>query len=593
MLKIRLFHSLLILIVYPMNRFMVLFAGLLISAFIHGQDQLNHEKKIYVSPEGKTYINKSLPLYLRIAASPEENAKTWLLQSKETSKYTNPMYLDTEGYNTFRSPSAVDTVTKKVVYPIQDIIFEVYSDSRAPVTRIDYGDAKTYSKEGKLYVNGSVELTLKASDATSGLENIYYSIDKAPYTKYSGPLKLEDEKEYQIKYYAVDNVGNVEQLHELVINIDKSTPTSSHEISGDLYENMISARSKITLKSDDASGIGTENIFYKIDSGQEKNYVSPILAAYLGQGDHSIAYYAVDKVNNREKENVFEFYVDKTPPVIVQEIIGKSFFSGGKEYSSGRSQLKLTTFDNKAGIKEVYYSLNEGEYQKYERPVYLSNVTGRLTVKAYALDNVNNKKVSIESGDKTSMPYVDLAGPIIKHHYSGPVFIFRDTVFISRNTKIGLTATDSESGLERIEYNVDNDPVKIFQDEFSVEEPGIHNVYITCYDNVENSSPSQFVLIVDNKGPEIFATFSVNPSGTLTLPDKVLDVYPSHAVLFLSSTDDVVGFDRMLYSVKGAPEKKYAGGISSFVIGEYNIIIRANDKLGNETIKDIAFFINE
>ena len=576
-----------------MNRFMVLLAGLLISSFVHGQDQLNHEKKIYVSPEGKTYINKSLPLYLRISTSPEENAKTWLLHSKETSKYSNPMYLDTEGYNTFRSPSAVDTVTKRVVYPLQDIIFEVYSDSKAPVTHIDYGKAQTYSKEGKLYVNGSVELTLKASDATSGLENIYYSIDKAPYTKYSGPLKLEDEKEYQIKYYAVDNVGNVEQLHELVINIDKSTPTSGHEISGDLYENTISARSKITLKSDDASGIGTENIFYKIDDGQKKKYVSPILAAYLVQGDHSITYYAVDKVNNREKENVFEFYVDKTPPVIVQEIIGKSFFSGGKEYSSGRSQLKLTTFDNKAGIKEVYYSLNEGEYQKYERPVYLSDVTGRLTVKAYALDNVNNKKVSIESGDKTSMPYVDLAGPIVKHHFSGPVFIFRDTVFISRNTKIKLTATDSESGLERIEYNVDNDSVRIFQDEFSVEEPGIHNVYITCYDNVENSSPSQFVLIVDNEGPEIFATFSVNPSGTLTLTDKVLDVYPSHAVLFLSSTDDVVGFDQMLYSVKGAPEKKYAGGISNFVVGEYNIIIRANDKLGNETHKDIAFFINE
>ena len=576
-----------------MNRFIVLLAGLLISAFIHGQDQLNHEKKIYVSPEGKTYINKSLPLYLRIATSPDENAKTWLLHSEETSKYANPMYLDTEGYNTFRSPSAVDTVTKKVVYPIQDIIFEVYSDSRAPVTRIDYGEAKTYSKENKLFVNGRVELTLTSTDAMSGLENIYCSIDKAPYTRYSGPLKLEDEKEYQIKYYAVDNVGNVEPLHELVINIDKSTPTTVHEISGDLHENVISARSKITLKSDDGSGIGTESILYKIDDGQEKKYVSPILAAYLGQGDHKLTYYAVDKVNNREEDNVFEFYVDKTPPVIVQEIIGKSFFSGGKEYSSGRSQLKLTTFDNKAGIKEVYYSLNAGEYQKYERPVYLSNVTGRLTVKAYALDNVNNKKESIESGDKTSMPYVDLAGPIIKHHFNGPVFIYRDTVFISRNTKIGLTASDSESGLERIEYKIDDDSVRIFQDEFSVKESGIHNVFITCYDNVENSSPSQFVLIVDNKGPEIFATFSVNPSGKLTLTDKVLDVYPSHAVLFLSSTDDVVGFDQMLYSVKGAPEKKYAGGISNFVIGEYNIVIRADDKLGNETKKDIAFFINE
>jgi hypothetical protein len=577
-----------------MNRFIVLLAGLFIPVFLQGQDQLKHERKIYVAPDGKMYINKSLPLYLRIAASPDENAETWLLHSEETSKYSNPMYLDTEGYNTFRSPSAVDTATKKVIYPLQDIIFEVYSDSRPPATSVDFGGSKTYSKGDKLYVNGMIDLTLKASDATSGVENIYYSIDKAPYTTYSAPLKLETEKEYVIKYYAVDNVGNVEQLHELIINIDKSNPKSGYEVSGDFYENVISGRSKIILKSDDAAGIGADYIIYKLDDGQEKKYLSPILASYIGQGDHRITFYAVDKVNNTEKENTFEFYVDKTPPVIVQEILGKSFFSGGKEYSSGRSQLKLTTFDNKAGIKEVYYSLNAGEYQKYERPVYLSNVTGNLTVRAYAVDNVNNKTESVETGDKTSIPYVDLTGPSIKHNFSGPVFAFRDTIYISSKTKIMLTATDSESGLERIEYRVDDDSVRIFQNEFAVKKPGIHNVYITSYDNVENTSTSQFVLIVDNEGPEIFATFSINPTGKLTTKEKVLDVYPSHAVLFLSSTDGVVGFDQLYYSVNGTPEKKYAGGISSFkTIGEYDIVIRADDKLGNETFKNIQFFVNE
>jgi hypothetical protein len=577
-----------------MNRFIVLLAGLFIPVFLQGQDQLKHERKIYVAPDGKMYINKSLPLYLRIAASPDENAETWLLHSEETSKYSNPMYLDTEGYNTFRSPSAVDTATKKVIYPLQDIIFEVYSDSRPPATSVDFGGSKTYSKGDKLYVNGMIDLTLKASDATSGVENIYYSIDKAPYTTYSAPLKLETEKEYVIKYYAVDNVGNVEQLHELIINIDKSNPKSGYEVSGDFYENVISGRSKIILKSDDAAGIGADYIIYKLDDGQEKKYLSPILASYIGQGDHRITFYAVDKVNNTEKENTFEFYVDKTPPVIVQEILGKSFFSGGKEYSSGRSQLKLTTFDNKAGIKEVYYSLNAGEYQKYERPVYLSNVTGNLTVRAYAVDNVNNKTESVETGDKTSIPYVDLTGPSIKHNFSGPVFAFRDTIYISSKTKIMLTATDSESGLERIEYRVDDDSVRIFQNEFAVKKPGIHNVYITSYDNVENTSTSQFVLIVDNEGPEIFATFSINPTGKLTTKEKVLDVYPSHAVLFLSSTDGVVGFDQLYYSVNSTPEKKYAGGISSFkTIGEYDIVIRADDKLGNETFKNIQFFVNE
>ncbi len=575
-----------------MNKTILLFAALFVCVFTFAQEPLKHEKKVYVSPEGKIYVNRELPVYLRLATSPDDNSKSYLLRSEETPKYANPMYFDTEGYNTFRSPSAVDTVTKRIIYPLQDIIFEVYSDSKSPVTSIDFGGVRTYKKDNKLYVNGMVNVTLKASDATSGLENIYYSIDKAPYTAYSGSLKLESEKEYNIKYYAVDNVGNVEHQHELIIVIDKSKPKTSYKISGDSFENMLSARSKIILKSDDVSGVGIENIFYTIDDGPEKAYVTPISGAYISQGDHKITFYAKDKVDNIESPNTFEFYVDKTPPVIVQEILGKSFFANGKEYSSGRSQLKLTTLDNKSGVKEVYYSLNNGEFKKYERPFMLTNVTGNLTVKAYALDNVNNRTESIESGDKTTIPYVDLTGPNVKHGFAGPMFVFRDTVYISGKTKIILKAVDSESGLDRIEYTVDDSDANVYQNQFSIENQGTHKVKVTGYDNVENTSSSEFLVVVDNTGPEIFTRFSTNPLGKEIKENKEIEEYPSHVVLFLSSTDGVVGFDQMYYSVNGAQEKKYAGLINYFPAkGDYNIKVRAQDKLGNETQKDIEFLI--
>ena len=575
-----------------MNKTILLFAALFVCVFTFAQEPLKHEKKVYVSPEGKIYINKDLPVYLRLATSPDDNSKSYLLRSEETPKYANPMYFDTEGYNTFRSPSAVDTVTKQVIYPKQDIIFEVYSDSKPPVTSIDYGGVRTYKKDNKIYVNGLVNITLKASDATSGLENIYYSIDKAPYAIYSGAMKLESEKEYDIKYYAVDNVGNVENLHEIAIVIDKSNPKTSYEISGDFYENMVSARSKIILKSDDVSGVGIEHIYYSIDNGTEKPYVTPISGAYLSQGDHRITFYAKDNVDNVENPNVFEFYVDKTPPVIVQEIMGKSFFANGKEYSSGRSQLKLTTLDNKSGVKEVYYSLNNGEYKKYERPFMLTNVTGNLTVKAYALDNVNNKTESIETGDKTTIPYVDLTGPNVKHGFAGPMFVFRDTVYISNKTKILLKAADSESGLDRIEYSIDDADANVYQNQFSIEDQGIHRIKLTGYDNVENTSFSEFLVVVDTTGPEIFTLFSVNSLGKEVKNNNNIDEYPSHVVLFLSSSDNVVGFDQMFYSVNGAQEKKYAAPINYFPTkGDYNIKVRAQDKLGNETKKDIEFVV--
>lgn len=577
-----------------MNRTFIILISLFLVAHSQAQEQPRHEKKVFVSPEGRIFINKSLPVYLRMATSPDENSKSYLLRSEETTRYSNPMYFDTEGYNTFRSPSTVDTVTKQVVFPVQDIIFEVYCDSKPPVTVVNYGGSRTVKKDNKVFINGMVNLTLKATDVTSGVENIYYSIDKAPFAVYSGTLNLEAEKEYVIKYYAVDNVGNVESIKEIVVVIDKTKPKTSYEVTGDFFENVLSARSKIVLKSDDASGIGVENIYYKINDGPEKKYVSPIVAATLAQGEYKLLFYAKDKVDNVENENVFGFYIDKTPPVMVQEILGKSFFAGGKEYSSGRSQLKLTTFDNKAGVKEVYYSINNSEYVKYERPILLSNVSGNLAIKAYALDNVNNKTESIELGDKTTIPYVDLTGPGIKHGFSGPLFVFRDTAYISGKTKILLKAVDSESGLNRIEYAIGDNEAGIYNNAFSIENQGIYVVKVTGYDNVENTSSVDFNVIVDNTGPEIFSRFSVNSIGKKVLESNVIDEYPGHVVLFLSSTDEGVGFDQMFYSVNGTPEKKYAGLINYFPTkGNYHIKVRAIDKLGNETREDIKFAISD
>ena len=175
------------------------------------QSQLDHQKKIYQSPEGKLYFNKSLPIYLRMSTSPEENAPSYLLQSEDSKAYTNPMFLDTEGYNTLRSPSKVDTITRKPIYPLEDIIFEIYADSKAPNTTISYGKKKYYKKDTILYFGTKLKISLTSRDLTTGVEDIYYSLNKAAYQKYTDTIDLNDETNYTIKYYAVDKVGNVEK----------------------------------------------------------------------------------------------------------------------------------------------------------------------------------------------------------------------------------------------------------------------------------------------------------------------------------------------------------------------------------------------
>jgi hypothetical protein len=65
-------------------------------------------------------------------------------------------------------------------------------------------------------------------------------------------------------------------------------------------------------------------------------------------------------------------------------------------------------------------------------------------------------------------------------------------------------------------------------------------------------------------------------------------------VVFLSCTDALTGFDALFYSLNGAVEKRYAAPIGNFIsAGIYTLKIRALDKLGNESLKEISFAIEK
>lgn len=569
-----------------MPRLVICFIIISFGLSLAAQQPLTHTKRTYVSPEGKLYIQKDLPIYLWLSASDAESSKKYQLWSETSKEYSNPMYLDVDGFNSIRSPSAVDTITKKTVFPLQDIVFEVYADGVAPKTKINYGDTKLHTAEKKLHTGSGTLITLSAIDKISGIENIYYSINESPYKPYSQALGINEENEFRIKYYAADNVGNVESIHEVTLVYDKSAPVTKLEVEGDRYENVLSGRSKIALTSEDKA-TGIQAIYYTIDSGNQKVYNTPVLAANLTQDEHTMSYYAVDQVGNKEIIQNFTFYVDKTAPTIIEEVIGKSFFSGGKEFSSGKSRLKLTSFDNKAGVKEVRYSVNSGEYQLYDSPVFLTQSAGNLLIKSYAVDQVNNRSNSQTANDRTSIPYIDLTGPELGYAFEGPQFQSRDTLFISKDTKIRLRGTDYEAGLNHIEYSINGSNPIEYTSSFNIENEGFSTIDYTGFDNVDNTSGGAFSIKIDNTGPAVSYTF-----GTSQLrKESELYIYPVHTVIFLAATDKVVGFQRMSYKLNGGAPQEYLGIIRNLPKGHNEIVVNAFDKLGNSNELIVNFII--
>lgn len=549
------------------------------------------EKRIYQAPDGRLYIQKSLPLYIHMDLGDAEKSKGVLLHNLNDPPKGNPIYLKHEGLNLFHSPYAVDPTTMKMVQPKMLVQFEVYADSRAPVSQVNYEKGATTIHSGKLYLLGKTEITLSATDETSGVNKIYYSIDSADYKEYTQALVFDREKEYSLKFYAVDNVGNMEPLKAIKFTQDNSAPVTSLETKGDRFEDVISSRSTLVFSTHDNFS-GVKSLVLRLDGKVLPRFSGELSASTLSEGEHKIEYFAEDNVGNAEDPHIFEFYVDRTGPTILQDIIGKKFMSNGKEYSSGRSQLKLTALDNKAGVKAIYYSINKGEYQLYEKPVFLKAVKGRMEVKAYAVDKVNNKNMADDEENASLLPYVDLTGPSMRYAVSGPQFTALDTLYISNKTRVSLYGSDNESGLAGIQYIVDNKDTTSYTKPFSISNEGFHSVDYIGADNVDNTSTQNFKVLVDNTGPKIFPVFSVASKGKQTDGSATLEVYPSHVGLFIAATDAESGFDHMTYSLNGGSEKPFTGYITGF-ISKNKVVVKAYDKVGNESQIILEFAIKK
>jgi hypothetical protein len=554
-----------------------------------GQEVIKHQFTSYQAPDGKLYVQKSLPLYLYLSTKPNAKGELHQLQSDSTKAYSNPMYLDTEGYNTVRSPSCVDTVTKQLHYPLHDVVFEVYADSRAPHSSLTYDAKKKFYNGKELFVGSDVEIVINSNDVHSGVNTIYVSVDSGTFVKYNQPIKLTQQKTYNFQFYGVDNVGNGENVKSKTFIVDLHAPKTELSFEGDKFEDNISGRTELVLSAEDNIS-GIKAIYYSIDDKQERRYYTPIKSAYLNEGEHNIKYYSLDKVGNKENEHSYTFYVDKTPPILVDEIMGNSFVMQGREYSSGRTKLKLTAVDNKAGVKEIKYNINNEGYMVYEKPFYLSAISGSLSVVSYAEDQVGNRSMANEKSTKNRASYVDLTGPTLKYDFIGKVFKTRDTTFINKNTKIKLWGTDNEAGLKTLTYAINGAEEKDYKEPISIEQEDKYTLNVYGYDNVDNSNRIAANLYVDNTGPDIYSRFSILPVSKKKINGFEADVYSSHVVLFLSATDSRVAIDRIYYSLNGGTEKMYTGIISGFKRGvDYTVHVKAYDKLGNLKEADIVF----
>lgn len=582
------------------NIFFVVITILLSSLGSHAQEQLPAEQKVVFGQNGEMFINKDLGVYFWLSTSPDENAPKHRLQSDSSKKYSNPMYFDTEGYNTFRSPSCVDTVTKKTVLPERDVIFEVYADGLAPHSVYKLVSGKSITRSGKQFLGSNPVMKLSATDAVSGIEKTYYSINAKPYTEYKDSLKLDLEGETVLRFYSTDRVGNRERPAEKTFYVDNSAPTTSYEILGNTNEKFVSPNATIKLISSDKMA-GVKAIYYQINNGTRQLYAAPIPVKLLADSG-SMSFYAVDYLDNKEAlqviggngnalniqtEGTFEFYVDNDPPSFELEFQGSNS-KGTYQYVSGKTKLKVNAEDQKSGVDKVFYSINNTKVETPYAEGIEFDAEGIAYVRINAVDNVGNQSATL-----TNAYFVDTQGPVTKASISLPKKQVKDSIFITASTKISLAATDNASGLNQISYAIGNQPAQVYTQAFTLKENGIVTIQYFSTDKVDNQeTPNTMKLFVDNNPPLIYQHFSSPPIGSKTVREEGLTIYPANVQLYVAATDQESGGEKVEYTINGGAIKS-VNPIKDFLPGNYEVIIKAYDVLGNVSTETVKFAIEK
>ena len=560
-----------------------------------GQNQPEHKKKTFKDENGVIYWNKELPFYVNLSTDPN-GSEGITLQTDEKPEKVEAQYFDTEGINWIRTRWKVNSETREYIYPQQEVMWPVNADGLAPETKATFNYAGKHVSNGKVYYSGDLTIDLNADDEVSGVDKTFYSLGDT-YKEYNNSIKPDTEKNWKLSFYSVDRVGNIESPNSTDKTsynfvIDKTAPTSTHATTGPKSNNILSPKAKVSLSSTD-EGAGLDNIYYTVDGGSEKQYSYDLPLSTLSEGDHTITYYGIDEVTNKETVNTFSFYIDRTAPEVAFEVTGDNYSNKSNQlFVSERSSIVLKGTDNKSGVSKVYYKLDNGAYGEYSTSIKTTQTPGVHGVSYYGIDLVEN-----QSAAKRNTYIIDTKAPVIKYNIHGPKYERRDTLFVRDITEFSITPYESgvnQSGVKAIKYRDNGSADKNYEKRFAITGNGNHKFEIDVYDNVNNKSSQVKALFVDNTAPEIHSHFSVDEIGSKTVRKEKYTIYPSEVQLYLAATDANVGTDKIYYSINGGTEKLYGSPISNFKVNKnIEVSVRTIDLLGNESKSTIKFSVEE
>jgi Tol biopolymer transport system component/subtilase family serine protease/fibronectin type 3 domain-containing protein len=383
-----------------------------------------------------------------------------------------------------------DNVTNLEVEKVLPLVV----DNTAPVTSIAVGEPQV-SVDGNLYISGVTGFTLSASDNLSGVANTLYRIDGGPWAVYA-PFTLAglDDGEHTIGYHSTDNSENSEQEQTLVVVVESTPPETRLDIVGPQYgvpgSLYVADTTAFTLIAEDQqSGVAATE--YRIDGGAWTPS-EPFTLTGLPPGEHTIGYRSANSLGEVETEKVVRLILDTTAPVTAISA-GLSQFTdvAGTLYVNSATTFSLTAADPFSGVAASEYRLDDGAWEAY-LPFTVAG-EGSHTIEFRSTDNLGYMEV-----EKSLTVMVDNSPPETRISFSEQSFLDGETILVSPNTEVALSAVDNLAGIQGIYYRLDDETLwRTCSGSFTIFdlESGTHTIHYRSVDNVGNTEAERTVTV--------------------------------------------------------------------------------------------------
>jgi C1A family cysteine protease len=439
--------------------------------------------------------------------------------------YSSPLAISTDGSHTVQYYS---TDARGNIESIKTITFKI--DRSAPTT--------SNSLSG-------YTVTLSASDVTSGIQSIYYSIDSAGWTQYSTAFTVGVAgHQYVVQYYSRDLAGNKETTKVLLVGTNDSTPpTSIVSLTGTLGgNNWYRSSVTVTLSATDLGGSGVQNIYYRWQGATKWTlYANSFTTAT--EGSRTLEIYAIDNVGNIETVHTKLVKIDKTVPSSTAQVSG--------------SIVTLGATDTSSGVSYIRYSIDGSDWATYSSSFNVGILWSQHTVQYWAADIAGNQ----ESIKTLYVGQNDHAAPTTILAITGTSGI---NGWYTSSLSVTMTATDDLSGVNKTWFKVDSGPWTRYSSAISIGTDGHHTISFNSTDIAGNIETTHIVALNIDR---------VAPTGSHQI---------NNDTMLLQGADATSGVRSITYHMDGGEINTYSGLIIlPNPTLSHTVVYRITDNAGN------------